>query len=215
MQKFIVKRLKILLAALIIPPCLILAFGVLLLFGNLIDQICGFLIGKFYQTDLLTSIVHLEKLCDYLNSNCNKIYQNYIVEIVAGLFFIIAPILLGISFGKKLKEAEFYSNVKGVLNTLSKLRENELIIPHAVRHLVQRITKNFGNEALKEQRIQRTIKETLRQNENDTSKCRVCGLEAEIENNKCKYCKLNCYAWDLNSLSEEEKENQEIKGIKE
>jgi hypothetical protein len=163
---------------------------------------------------LIAGFIYRNELLEYLKGDAQKVYQNYIVEIIAGLIFAVVPALLGIHFGKKLKELEFYNNLKGLLNTIAMLRRSELIEPLTARHLVQSIARNFGSEAIKQQWIERAAEEIAQQEIKDTQECRICSLEARVEKNRCKYCKLNCYAWDLSSLSQEEKENLDIDRIK-
>ncbi|WP_077920337.1 hypothetical protein [Spirosoma sp. 209] len=154
-------------------------------------------------------IYYRENLCKYLHTEAKTNLDNYIVEIVAGIIVSIFPIFIGIYFGKKIKEYEFHNNIEGFLNTLIKLREKNLLQPLVVRQIVKSIATNFGSESLKE-----VLAKTNAANSIQLSvKCRVCNLEAETVGKKCKNCKINCYAWDLSSATQEEIEIMEIDRI--
>ncbi|MGB4846728.1 MAG: hypothetical protein WBP41_02365 [Saprospiraceae bacterium] len=140
-------------------------------------------------------------------------FDNYIVEFLAGLIFAIFPILIGIYFGRKIKDYEFHNNVDGVLTTLIKLREKKLIEPLVIRQVVKSVATNFGNEALKEDLAEKAYKKYLAGGNKLGEQCKVCNLISEIEGRKCKICKINCYAWDLSSVTKEEIEIAEIEKI--
>jgi hypothetical protein len=150
---------------------------------------------------------------NYLNSSAETVWQNYVIEFFANILFPIIPLAFGISFGKRIKELEFYNNLEKVLDTLIELRTRSLIKPNTVRHLVKTITNNFGNEAVKQQWLERAARSMNPLRINNKEKCRVCTLDAEVDDSKCTFCQLNCYAWDFSNLKDREKENQEIKKV--
>ncbi len=162
---------------------------------------------------IIATLYSFKELLVYLHSPCNSTFQNYKVEFISGIIFSSVPIVIGIYFGQKIKEYQFYNNVEGVLKTVRRLRENKLINDLSSRHLVKSIARNFGNEALKDELAEKIIKEYESNKDKISDKCKICNLEAEIVGRKCKYCKLNCYAWDFSKETLEEKEISEIEKI--
>lgn len=170
----------------------------------LIGTICLIIIiGAYFHTEFF----------DYLDGDCKTTWENYKVEFISGFILSIFPILIGIYYGKKLKEYEFYNNAEGLLNTLRRLRENKLMEPLIVRQVVKSVANNFGNEALKKHLAGKAFNKYEGEKHKTTDKCRICNLKAEVENKRCKYCKMNCYAWDLSAAKTEEKEIAEITAL--
>jgi hypothetical protein len=149
----------------------------------------------------------------YWNSNANTVGQNYIIEFFANLLFPIVPLAFGISFGKRIKELEFYNDLERVLDTLVELRTRDLIYPNTVRHLVKTIVNSFGNEAVKQQWLERAAQSIHPLRINNKEECRVCTLEASVGDNKCTFCQLNCYAWDFSKLKGQEIQNEELNKV--
>lgn len=140
-------------------------------------------------------------------------WENFLIEIMGGIFFSFVPLLFGIYFGKRVKELEFYNNIERVFETLIQLRSNGLVDPPTVKHLVKTITKSFGNEAVKQQWLKKAAKRLTQLQIDNTDRCRICTLKVKVKDHKCEFCELNSYAWDYSSQAEHEKEDQEIKRI--
>lgn len=172
----------------------------------------GLVVGVILSP-LFLILLYFSQFLEILRGPVNTAFGNLAIEVIGGLIFAIAPLLFGVSYGKRFKELEFYSNVENVFRTLIKLRENGLIEPQAVRLFVQRITKQFGNEAVKQQWVEKAALVLAPLQLEDTKICRICTLEAKVKNHKCKFCELNCYAWDLSSQAEHDKEDEEVKRI--
>jgi hypothetical protein len=118
--------------------------------------------------------------------------DNILIEVFVGGLFLIIPILFGIFLGKKLKEIQFYDKIKNLLLTVKRHRENGDIEPEATRNLIVEFSNTLGNDVLEEDWLKNVIRVDQTY---DTKDCGVCGLMAETVNEKCKYCKLNCFAW--------------------
>lgn len=114
------------------------------------------------------------------------------VEFFIGGLFLIVPILIGIYVGRKQKELQFYDRIKYLLSTIKKHRKNGDINPEATRNIVMEFSSSLGDEILEEDWLKKVIRTDWKF---DEAKCGVCGLNADMVNDKCKHCKLDCFAW--------------------
>ena len=129
--------------------------------------------------------------------NCEAEFfsDNVSIEVFAGLIFSIVPLILGLNIGKKINSDLYYLKFREILSKISAERKNKKIKAKATRRLVVEVTKNFGNEITNQSWYEK-IDEKLKDPENRITDCGVCGLRVEIEHEKCKFCKLNCFAWE-------------------
>ena len=144
------------------------------------------------------------------------IRDSYFVEISAGLVIWFIPIMIALILGKKMNEYEFYHRISKILDSLKKMREQEMIKDgEIIRHLVKTTVRNFGNSELRDKIAAIEFKKYEKENHPEAEMCKVCNLKAEVvvegKDKKCKYCKLNCFAWDFDSMAKEERELRELK----
>ena len=122
----------------------------------------------------------------------NSFGDNIMVEFFVGGLFLIVPILIGIYVGTKQKELQFYNRIRHLLSTIKRHRKNGDIKPEATRNIVVEFSSSLGDEILEEDWLKKAIRTDWKVEE---AECGVCGLNADTVNDKCKHCKLDCFAW--------------------
>jgi len=150
-------------------------------------------------------------LAFHWNCSANDYSDNVIIELFVGLLVAVIPLLIGLGIGRRINSDIYHLKFRELFNQIAQLRKNSLlrlreynklsekdkeqISGQITRQLVIDITKNLG-EDITHQEWYEKLQEQIKATEIRNTDCGVCGLPVEAPNNKCKFCKLNCFAWE-------------------
>ncbi|RYZ88393.1 MAG: hypothetical protein EOP04_09505 [Proteobacteria bacterium] len=155
-----------------------------------------YFISKNLKTLLIIVLLVFGGGAIYLSSKWKKdattFGDNILIEFVIGGLFLVVPVLLGVYVGKKSKELQFYTRMKTLLATISSHRKKGDIQQEATRNIVIEFSDALGEGVLDEDWLKNVIRKDWLFDEKE---CGVCGLRADVVNEKCKHCKLDCFAW--------------------